>query len=65
MMQKLCLFFSTYFILKSDCVSGFYGGSCQNTCGKCKAEAACNTISGLCPNGCQDHWILPNCTSNT
>lgn len=61
-MQKL--YFLINFI-KSDCVSGFYGDSCQNTCGKCKADASCNTTSGVCPDGCQDHWILPNCTSNT
>lgn len=49
----------------SDCGPGFYGENCQHKCGRCKAEEACDTTSGVCPNGCQVHWVLPNCTGKS
>lgn len=48
----------------SDCDHGFYGEQCEKKCGKCKSDAACNTLSGWCPDGCVDHWAFPYCTGN-
>lgn len=45
-----------------DCVPGFHGEKCQEMCGECKAGTVCNSRSGLCPDGCEDNWMLPNCT---
>lgn len=44
-----------------DCVPGFFGENCLQKCGKCKSGEACNTLSGLCPDGCQDHLMPPFC----
>lgn len=45
----------------SDCVTGFFGENCLQKCGKCKSGEACNTLSGLCPDGCEDHLMPPYC----
>lgn len=45
----------------TDCVPGFYGDDCKEECGECKDGASCNRTSGLCPNGCKEHRVLPFC----
>lgn len=51
--------------LLADCVPGFFGRNCEGQCGKCKSGEACNTLSGLCPDGCEGHMMPPYCTGNT
>lgn len=50
-----------YILLSLDCAPGFYGDDCQEECGKCEDVAGCNWTSGLCPNGCKEHWVPPLC----
>lgn len=45
----------------ADCVPGFFGVNCENICGKCKSGETCNTVTGLCPDGCESHLMPPNC----
>lgn len=45
----------------SDCVPGFFGKKCLQKCGKCKSGEACNTVTGLCPDGCEGHLMSPFC----
>lgn len=48
----------------ADCVLGFYSERCEKKCGNCKSGVLCDSKSGLCPHGCQDHWVPPYCTGN-
>ncbi|KAF4522465.1 hypothetical protein B566_EDAN002549, partial [Ephemera danica] len=41
------------------CPTMTYGAGCQN-CGKCKNDAACNSVDGKC-DGCAPGWIGDNC----
>lgn len=45
-----------------ECSHGFYGQQCEKRCGKCKGGMICNTSSGICPDGCHEHWSPPSCT---
>lgn len=47
-----------------DCEQGFHGEYCDKECGKCRDGAVCDSLNGVCPNGCEDNWILPNCTGD-
>ncbi|XP_061180600.1 cell death abnormality protein 1-like [Saccostrea echinata] len=40
----------------SVCKKGYYGQSCELNCGKCSIGTFCDNITGICPEGCQDHW---------
>lgn len=30
-------------------------------CGKCRDGVVCNSLNGVCLNGCEDNWIFFNC----
>ncbi|XP_062613938.1 cell death abnormality protein 1-like [Saccostrea cucullata] len=45
----------------NECVKGFYGPGCSQTCGKCTAGTYCNKHTGDCPDGCQDNWTGEKC----
>lgn len=53
-----------YFDHLIACRSGFYGVSCNKTCGKCLNNSACDPTSGACLNGCQYLWSGQNCKGN-
>lgn len=41
-------------LINKKCVGGFFGQNCTQTCGtKCKG---CNTVTGVCENGCHPGW---------
>lgn len=40
-----------------DCEQGFHGEYCEKECGKCRDGAVCNSLNGVCPNGCEDNLI--------
>lgn len=52
---KLLKLFKLYILLiNKKCVGGFFGQNCTQTCGtKCKG---CNTVTGVCENGCHPGW---------
>lgn len=60
-LKKLTNEIKNKFFKTIDCVPGFYGDDCEKECGKCKNGAGCNRTTGLCPNGCREHWVLPYC----
>ena len=35
------------------CSSGYYGLNCNNTCGLCRDQQACDHINGTCLTGCE------------
>lgn len=47
----------------SDCKPGFYNSTtnCTSGCGHCKNKGACDSESGSCPDGCEQHFEAPNC----
>lgn len=44
-----------------DCENGFYGESCDNTCGYCFNGEPCDNINGKCKKGCESHFQNPLC----
>ncbi|XP_061180604.1 receptor-type tyrosine-protein phosphatase alpha-like [Saccostrea echinata] len=43
------------------CKKGFYGRDCGTPCGNCKTGTYCNIITGICQDGCRDHWAGEKC----
>ncbi|XP_062603233.1 multiple epidermal growth factor-like domains protein 10 [Saccostrea cucullata] len=45
-----------------ECDKGSFGDFCEKNCsGHCAEGLHCNKTDGVCPRGCEDGWILPNC----
>ena len=44
-----------------ECLDGFYGSTCNATCGNCENEQSCDKDTGECVNGCKPHYELPLC----
>jgi hypothetical protein len=47
------------------CRAEFYGAECSTPCGQCKTGDVCNNVTGVCPNGCQEHWNESRCDGKT
>lgn len=47
----------------AECVrDGYWGEDCNNVCGYCKGNAACDKATGKCPAAaCQDDWLGEKC----
>ena len=43
------------------CPKTFYGEKCNQRCGKCKDNMTCDYKTGICKNGCKDHWTGEKC----
>ncbi|XP_062568546.1 multiple epidermal growth factor-like domains protein 10 isoform X2 [Saccostrea cucullata] len=43
------------------CVNEFYGLNCTEKCGHCKSGTYCNKLTGICEEGCEDHWEGSTC----
>ena len=43
------------------CEDGFYGSSCNNTCGHCLNGDFCDKRNGMCLKGCQSNFLNPFC----
>ena len=37
----------------TECLSGSYGVNCGGTCGSCRSVTYCDTVNGICPQGCK------------
>lgn len=66
--KKMCQIIREYACTHSkhfpDWVPRFFGKKCLQKCGKCKSGEACNTVTGLCPDGCEGHLLSPFCKGN-
>jgi hypothetical protein len=45
----------------SACPDNTYGRNCRETCGLCAQNVACDKISGVCSNGCDNSYRPPLC----
>ncbi|XP_052775849.1 multiple epidermal growth factor-like domains protein 11 isoform X2 [Mya arenaria] len=50
-------------ICTDDCLPGWWGEGCRETCGHCKDSNPCNIINGNCPlsAGCEVGWTGAKC----
>ena len=46
------------------CEDGFYGSSCNNTCGHCLNGDYCDKRNGMCLKGCHSNFFNPFCIGN-
>lgn len=46
----------------SECIAGFYGENCNNSCGHCLNETACHHVTGMCDVECDPGYLTPYCT---
>ncbi|XP_078330715.1 uncharacterized protein LOC111112824 [Crassostrea virginica] len=46
-----------------NCIIGYYGDDCHQTCGHCKNGTNCDSTSGKCPEGCEKYWNGSHCDS--
>lgn len=44
-----------------ECSDYFFGRDCNKPCGHCRGNAPCDSVTGHCPNGCQNHWTGDMC----
>lgn len=51
------------FIFFLVCSDHFYGSDCNTPCGHCKNNDVCDNVTGLCLNGCHNHWNGNKCDS--
>lgn len=53
-MRDLFIFLYNYlFILKLECVWGYFGMDCREFCGGyCESNELCDYVSGVCFDGC-------------
>ncbi|XP_078329749.1 uncharacterized protein LOC144624208 isoform X2 [Crassostrea virginica] len=40
----------------TNCMIGYCGNGCDQTCGNCTNGTHCDRSSGKCPEGCEKHW---------
>ena len=52
------------FASASGCSAGQYGSECQQQCGQCKDSGTCNTVTGICPDGCDRGWTTLYCNDS-
>lgn len=46
----------------SACQHGYFGSECKDTCSThCSGNGSCNSITGVCDNGCKDGWSGSTC----
>lgn len=45
-----------------ECMAGFYGDVCSNSCGHCLNNTACHHVTGICDQGCESGYRAPNCS---
>lgn len=73
MLLKCCFWYliacyiSTYCVQSSfiECSYGHYGPACRERCnGHCVNNETCDHVSGVCPSGCQDGFVGPNCNNS-
>lgn len=51
-----------FWILFTECDTGFYGHKCQDPCNSnCKISRVCHHITGECTDGCKDGWHGKQC----
>ena len=43
------------------CTPGYYGSDCNTPCGRCLGDDVCHNVTGYCPNGCKQHWMVLRC----
>lgn len=46
----------------SECIAGSYGENCNNSCGHCLNETACDHVTGICDVECDPGYQTPYCT---
>lgn len=44
-----------------ECSIYFYGRNCNKPCGHCRGNDPCDSVTGHCPNGCQNQWTGDRC----
>ena len=49
-------------IIFQACQNNTYGPGCVYNCGSCANETACDTVDGVCADGCAPGWLLSNCS---
>lgn len=49
------------FILVLECIAGYYGGNCKNSCGHCLNEKTCHHVDGKCVEECEPGYKAPYC----
>lgn len=45
-----------------ECMAGFYGDACSNSCRHCLNNTACHHVTGICDQGCESGYRAPNCS---
>lgn len=72
--SKWCLYAEVFVVViivfftlfeMTECVGGFYNGTCTGVCGHCVNGEFCNQNNGYCVNGCSNHFLNPLCHGNT
>ena len=53
--------FREYLIVFIACSSGYYGLNCNNTCGLCRDQQACDHVNGTCLTGCEPGFTRELC----
>ena len=49
------------FLLFVECQGGFYGRTCNETCGNCANGQPCDKGTGKCLKECKPHFQVPYC----
>lgn len=45
----------------TECIPGSFGPNCDQRCGVCKDNEACDYRNGACPQGCAEGWTGSTC----
>lgn len=45
----------------TECIPGHFGPNCDQRCGVCKDNEACDYRNGACPQGCAEGWTGSTC----
>lgn len=56
--------FTSYVEFILGCNLNTYGDDCKLTCGYCKDNVTCNSINGICSDGCADGWFGEKCDTS-
>lgn len=51
------------FVLSLECSAGYFGKSCNNSCGHCVNSSMCDHVTGVCFGGCGPGYKEPTCDS--